>query len=102
MAKQRPNPAQKVVQHDAGIPAEIRGVFQRAGVHIKPHSHLDIVTTLIGERSDGQGSIAQAMIVVDWRTLSEQQYIDWLRACADDAERARDQRRQQQLDPPVM
>ena len=100
MGKKRPNPAQKVVQHDAGIPAEIRAVFQRAGVHIKPHSYLDIVTTLVGERSDGKGEIGQAMIVVDWRTLSEQQYIDWLRACADDTERARDQRRRQESDPP--
>ena len=52
-----------LVRCRAGIRAEIRGVFQRAGVHIKPHRHLDVVTTLVGERSDSQGSIAQAMIV---------------------------------------
>ena len=77
-------------------------MFRDTGVHIKPHSHMRVTTTLIGERTDGRGRIAQAAVLFDWGTPTEQQFIDWLRACADDYERARADRRAQANDPPVV
>ena len=102
MGKRRPNPAQKVFKHAGEVPSEIRGLLRVAGVHVKPHGHMEMTTTLTGERTDGRGSIAQAGVVVDWRTLTGRQFVDWLRACADDYELVLEETLATQSDPLVV